>query len=67
MIVFFEDSEYIYQFDEVKSNRIFIVSPAVRGKEERKVTLKEALNYNLVTIDELESKGLKFNKIEKLC
>lgn len=63
--IFYEDSNYQYEFDETKSNRIFIVSPAVRGKEEKKISLKEALNYNLVTMDELESKGLKFNKIEK--
>ena len=63
--VFFEDDNYRYEFDEVKSNRIFIVYPSVRGINEFKFSLKDALTNNIITIDDLKEKGLKFNKIEK--
>lgn len=63
--VFYEDFNYIYEFDEIKSNRVFIVTPEVRGKSEVRIPIKDALSSNIVTIDELKSKGLKFNRIEK--
>ena len=63
--IFFEDDNYKYEFNETKSDRVFIVIPSVRGREEKKIALKDALNNKLVTIEELENKGLKFNKIDK--
>ena len=63
--VFYEDDNYRYEFDEKKSDRIFIVAPAVRLSPEKKYSLKDVLNYKLLTIDELEEKGLKFNKVAK--
>ena len=63
--VFYEDENYTYEFDEKKSDRIFIVAPAVRLSPEKKYSLKDVLNYKLLTIDELEEKGLKFNKVSK--
>ena len=63
--IFYEDDNYTYEFDEKKSDRIFVTAPAVRLSLEKKYTLKEVLDQNLLTIDELENKGLKFNKIAK--
>lgn len=63
--VFYEDEKYKYQFDKVKSDYVFITTPEVRGKAATKRSLKEVLNNNLLTIDELEKKGLVFEKIDK--
>ena len=63
--IFYEDENYTYEFDEKKSDRIFVTAPAVRLSPEKRYTLKEVLNNNLLTIDELEKKGLKFNKVAK--
>ena len=62
---FYEDEVYRYEFDEIKSNRIFIITPAVRGVEEMRYPLKQVLTQKMLTIDELAAKGLKFNKIDK--
>lgn len=64
--VIYEDEQYRYEFDEIKSNRIFIVTPAVRGKEEIRYPLMDIIHGNVLTLDELASKGLKFNKIDKI-
>lgn len=63
--IFYEDDNYTYEFDEKKSDRIFLVSPKVRLSPEKKYTLREVLDNKLLTIDELEKKGLKFNKVAK--
>ena len=63
--VFYEDDNYKYTFDKVKSEYIFITTPEVRGKEETKRSLKEVLNNKLLSIDDLEKKGLSFTKIDK--
>ncbi len=63
--VFFEDEIYRYEFDLPKSSYIYIVDPAVRGREEYRYPLKDILSMNIVTMDELERKGLKFNRIDK--
>lgn len=63
--VFYEDENNYYEFDEVKSDKVFIVSPAVRLSGEKRYSLKEVLLNNILTIDELEEKGLKFNKVPK--
>ena len=62
---FYSDDEYDYQFEYAKSDKVFIVSPAVRGKQEMKYNLKDVLNNKTLTIDELQAKGLKFEKVEK--
>lgn len=62
---FYEDGKYEYYFDEKKSNYIFITTPAVRGKNATRISLQDVLNNNLLTIDELEEKGLKFERREK--
>ena len=62
---FYEDDTYYYEFDEAKKDRIFVVAPAVRLSSEKRYTLMEVLNNNMLTIDELEEKGLKFNRVEK--
>ncbi len=62
---FFEDQLYWYQFDIPKSSYVFITTPAVRGKEATRTPLINALNTGLVTIQDLEDKGLQFEKIAK--
>lgn len=64
--VIYEDEQYRYEFDEVKSDRIFIVTPAVRGKEEMRYPLRDIINGNVLTLEELAAKGLKYNKIDKI-
>ncbi len=64
--VIYEGEKYRYEFDEIKSNRIYIVTPAVRGKEEMRYPLKNIITSNILTMDELAEKGLKFNKIDKV-
>lgn len=64
--VIYEDAQYRYEFDEIKSDRIFIVTPAVRGKTEMRYPLKQIIGSNMLTMDELAAKGLKFNKIDKI-
>lgn len=63
--VIFEDETYRYEFDEMKSNRIFLVTPAVRGFTERKYPLRTIITSGMLTMDELADRGLKFNKIDK--
>lgn len=63
--VFYEDDSYYYEFDEPKKDRIFISAPAVRLTPEKKYSLMDVLNNNILTIDELEEIGLKFNKVQK--
>lgn len=63
--IFYEDEKYIYKFSEKKSDRIFIVVPENRGKSEVKMAIKDVLNNNILTITDLENKGLVFDKIEK--
>ena len=62
---FYEDSEYLYQFDEPKLQYLYITTPEVRGKKETKTPLKTILDSKKLTIDDLESMGLKFNKVKK--
>ena len=63
--VFYEDDTYRYEFDKPTLDRITITTPAVRGKAETSIPLRQVLASNLLTIDELEKKGLKFKKIDK--
>lgn len=63
--VFFEDTNYRYQFSLPKSSYVFITTPEVRGKASTKTPLKEALQRNLVTIEELASKGLTYERVSK--
>ena len=63
--VSYEDEQYRYEFDKPTLDRITITTPAVRGKAETSIPLRQVLASNLLTIDELEKKGLKFTKIDK--
>lgn len=62
---FYSDEEYDYVFDYSKSDQIYIINPAIRGREERRYKLKEILDNKMLTIEELENKGLKFKKVSK--
>lgn len=63
--VFFEDDKYKYSFDKVKSDYIYITTPKNRGRDEKKIKLKEVLNNKLLTIEDLEKRGLSFEKESK--
>ena len=63
--VFYENEKYRYEFSLPKSNYVFILTPAIRGRDEVRTPIKEALNNHLVTIEEVEQKGLSFTKIDK--
>lgn len=62
---FYSDEEYDYVFDYSKSDQIYIINPAIRGRAERRYKLKEILDKKMLTIEELEKKGLKFEKVKK--
>lgn len=63
--VFYEDEIYRYEFDEQKKDRIFIVTPAVRGKARVEIPLQEIIDNNILTLEQLKEKGLVFNQIDK--
>ena len=64
--VFYEDETYRYEFDKIGTlDRTFIVTPEVRGKVATSTPLRSVLLNNVLTIKDLEDKGLKFNKIDK--
>lgn len=63
--VIYEDEDYRYELIDTSSDNVFIIKPAVRGKEEKKIPLKTIISSQLLTLDDLANKGLKFNKIDK--
>ena len=64
--VFYEDETYRYEFNKIGTlDRTFIVTPEVRGKVATSTPLRSVLLNNVLTIKDLEDKGLKFNKIDK--
>ena len=63
--VFYEDENFIYSFDKVKSDYIYIITPEVRGNAPKRYKLKEVLNNKLLSIEDLEKKGLSFTKESK--
>ena len=56
---YYEDDEYIYYFDCIKSNFVFI---NINGSE---YLLKEALNNKIVTVNELEDNNIILSKKKK--
>ena len=63
--VIYEDENYRYEFPKPKMARIFIVTPKVRGKARTETPLRQILDQQILTIDELMEKGLQCNKIDK--
>lgn len=63
--VFLEDEINRYEFSEPKKNRIFIVTPKVRGKEETRTPLMDILKSKKLTLEQLTEKGLVYNTINK--
>ncbi len=63
--VIFEDEKYRYEFPYPKSQYVFITTPAVRGKEETKISLMTVIQQQLLSMDELMDKGLDITKVEK--
>lgn len=56
---YYEDDEYIYYFDCIKSNFVFV---NINGSE---YLLKEALNNKIVTVNELEDNNIILSKKKK--
>ena len=63
--ILYEDINNIYDFDCLMSDKIFVNTPAVRGKAELYIPIKEALDNKIVTIDEAIKRGLKINVTKK--
>lgn len=63
--VLYENDEFRYEWDEKKSDRVFVVVPGIRGRDEKKTPIREILDSNKHTIEELIERGLKINKVEK--
>ena len=56
---FYEDEDYKYFFNCYKSGSIYIII------NDHEYLLKEALNNNIITINDLEKNGIKLNKEAK--
>ena len=56
---YYEDSDYKYYFTCIKSGKVFVII------NEKKYNIKDALNNNIVTIEELETAGFNPLKEEK--
>lgn len=56
---FYSDDKYDYQFSSIKSGCVYAV---VNNK---RYTINDALNKNIITIEEAEKAGLKFAKVSK--
>lgn len=63
--ILYEDNEKEYSFNCQMSDKIYVNTPAVRGKIEQNIPIKEALDNNLITIKEAISRGLKINETKK--
>ena len=63
--VIFEDEKNRYEFDCQKSEYVFVTTPALRGKPQVDIPIKDALINNLVTIEEAQKRGLKCDIINK--
>ena len=59
----YEDENYIYQLDSHKSNHIYLVIPAVRGREESRIPLMEVINR--YPMDLFIERGLDVEKVPK--
>lgn len=64
--VFYEDENFIYRVDKNKSNYLFAVVPEIRGKSEKKILLKTALQTGIVTMEQVEKKTDVFEKVSKI-
>ena len=63
--VLYEDEENIYTFECPMSDNIFVNTPAIRGREENNIPIKEALDSKLITIKEAIKRGLKVSTKKK--
>lgn len=62
---FWEDETNRYEFDVKQQNRVFITTPGVRGRAPKKIPLNQVLTQNILTLEQLKERGLKFNTINK--
>ena len=62
---FWEDQVNRYEFDTVQKDRVFITTPGIRGRAPKKIPLNDVLTQNILTLEQLAERGLKFNTIDK--
>lgn len=62
---FWEDQINRYEFDTVQKDRVYITTPGVRGRTPKKIPLNQVLVQNILALEQLQEKGLKFNTINK--
>lgn len=62
---FWEDEINRYEFDTVQKDRVFITTPGVRGRAPKKIALNDVLTQNILTLEQLTERGLKYNTINK--
>jgi hypothetical protein len=62
---FWEDEINRYEFDVKQQDRVFITTPGVRGRAPKKISLKDILTQNTLTLEQLTERGLKYNTINK--
>lgn len=60
--VFYEDKNNKYILNCKKSHLISLITKTETGEIDQKYSLKDALNQQIVTIDDLKNKGLEFEK-----
>ena len=62
---FWENETYRYEFEVQQKNRVFITTPGVRGRAPKKIPLNQVLTQNILTLEQLTERGLKYNTIDK--
>lgn len=62
---FWEDEINRYEFETVQKDRVFITTPGVRGRAPKKLPLNQVLTQNILTLEQLSERGLKYNTINK--
>lgn len=62
---FLENETYRYEFETQQKDRVFITTPGVRGRAPKKIPLQQVLQQNILTLEQLTERGLKYNTIDK--
>lgn len=63
--ILFEDENYFYEVDKNKIDYLFAVAPEVRGRSAVKISLRGALQENILSIDDVLKKSSLIQKREK--
>ena len=63
--VLYEDDKYYYEYPVERFQNTYILYPGVRGKPEREILLRDALNSHMYSFEELKSRGLTIHQRAK--